>query len=339
MGMRIWNFAVTIFFSTTILFGASSLARVPLSFEPAVRNSEFVAHAGAWNAVVTPTGAAIGKGWMRLVGASASAAAVPETLLPSYTNYLIGEHRREWRTHVANYSRVRYSNIYPGIDVVYYGKPGELEFDFLIAPGADPRRIRLALSSADLQIRLPRIYQGDRPIKGHTVRHRSHVTFEVDRYDRSRPLVIDPVLSFATMLGGGLNDGGVGIAVDASGATYVIGSTLSGNFPAVSAVQAHVNGFIGATHVFVSKINAAGTALVYSTYLGGSRLDFAGATAVDRAGAAYVTGQTNSPDFPVAGASPMQPTLGGDFDGLRSETQPRRIGAYVRQFHRRLWRR
>src|SRR5207253_2112408 len=102
--------------------------------------------------------------------------------------------------------------------------------------------------------------------------------------------------------------------VDASGATYVIGSTSSGNFPAVNAVQAHVNGFTGATHVFVSKINAAGTALVYSTYLGGSRLDFAGAIAVDRAGAAYVTGQTNSPDFPVAGASPMQPTPGGDFD-------------------------
>src|SRR5262245_24700292 len=130
-------------FSTTALFATPNLARVPLSFEPGVRNSEFVGRAGGLHVTVSPTGASIGTSRMRLVGARTGAPAQPEELLAGYTNYLLDPDPRKWRTHVPNYRRVRYYNVYAGIDVVYYGNPRELEFDFVVAPGADPRRIRL----------------------------------------------------------------------------------------------------------------------------------------------------------------------------------------------------
>ena len=158
-------------FSATALCGAPSLAHVPLSFEPGVRNTEFVTRAGGLRVTVTPTGASVGSGRMRLVGARASAPAQPEELLAGYTNYLLDPDPRKWRTHVPNYRRVRYRNVYPGIDVVYYGNPHELEFDFVVAPGADPRLIRLALSDPDLRIRVPRVYQAGRAVEARAIRH------------------------------------------------------------------------------------------------------------------------------------------------------------------------
>ena len=197
---------------------------------------------------------------MRLLGARNNAIAQPEDLLPSYSNYLIDLDPRNWRTHVPNYRRVRYRSVYPGIDVVYYGNPRELEFDFLIAPGANPRQIRLTLNSPDLRIRLPRIYQSDRLIQGRVIRRGNRVTFDVAAYDHSRPLVIDPTLSYAAVFGGGGSDGGNVIAVDSTGATYVAGNSGSSNFPVV-------NGQSGQGGAFLAKISPSGDALVYSTYL------------------------------------------------------------------------
>src|SRR5205085_3294609 len=150
-------------------------------------------------------------------------------------------------------------NIYPGIDVVYYGNPRDLEFDFVVAPGADPHRIQAALSSADIQIRLPRVYQGDRAIPGRAVRRGNRIRFELGDYDRSRPLIIDPVLSYAALFGGGSFDAGLAIAVDSTGAAYVAGNTSSGNFPVVKGQSGR--------YAFIAKVNPAGDALVYSTYL------------------------------------------------------------------------
>ena len=280
---------------------------VPLSFEQGIRNSEFVAHAGGLRVTVTSSGASIGASRMRLVGARAGASAQPEELLAGYTNYLLDPDPRNWRTHVPNYRRVRYRNVYPGIDVVYYGNPRELEFDFVVAPGADPRRIRLTLDDPDLRIRLPRVYQNHDDIPARVVRHGGSVTFELAAYDRSRPLVIDPVLSFATIFGGGGSDQGRAIAVDSTGATYVAGNAGSGNFPVV-------NGRSGSGS-FLAKISATGDALVYSTYLA---FPWSGNYAVDSTGSVYFAttpypSAFNASGLPVVGPAPLGNcnTIGG----------------------------
>ena len=117
------------------LCAAPSLVSVPLTFEPGLRKSEFIARSGGLGAHLSPTAAVIGPGRMRLIGANRTASAQAEELLPGYSNYLVGKDSRSWRTHVPNYRRIRYHNVYPGIDVVYYGNPRELEFDFVVAPG------------------------------------------------------------------------------------------------------------------------------------------------------------------------------------------------------------
>ena len=169
------------------LCAAPSLVSVPLTFEPGLRKSEFIARSGGLGAHLSPTAAVIGPGRMRLIGANRTASAQAEELLPGYSNYLVGKDSRSWRTHVPNYRRIRYHNVYPGIDVVYYGNPRELEFDFVVAPGADPRRIQLAVDDPNLQVRLPRIYQSDRNVRGRAVRRGNRISFEMAAYDRSRP--------------------------------------------------------------------------------------------------------------------------------------------------------
>ena len=266
---------------------------------------------------------------MQLLGANPAPQVVGLEELPGKANYFRGNDPQQWRTNVPTYAKVKYAAVYPGVDLVYYSQSHHLEYDFLVAPGADPTAITLGFEGVDhidvdaqgdlvlstaggsLHFQKPVIYQeGDgrrQAIAGSYVRKGLHqVGFHVAAYDPARPLVIDPVLSYSTYLGGSGQDIGYGIAVDAAGHAYVTGSTGSPDFPIVHPLQAMLS---GGSDAFVTKLTADGTALVYATYLGGRGFEDGFGIAVDAAGAAYVTGDTNSPDFPTV--HPLQPALAG----------------------------
>jgi len=325
---------------------------------------------------------------MRLLGANTSAAVTGADELPGKSNYFIGNDPKKWRTNVPNYTKVKYQNVYPGVDLVYYGnQSGQLEYDFVVAAGAGssaikldvgaglalPRNARSARTGSDMSERIaeptkgagqaqplrigtngdlvvkvdggevrfnkPLVYQEPSEILGPSspnqlesrsskmeirgpeihqtsIDHRqlldgrfvldaqNRVHFALGAYDHTRPLVIDPVLTYSTYLGGNDSDSAVGIAVDSSGNAYVAGDTSSTNFPTVNPVQGNLE---GGTNIFVTKMNAQGSALVYSTYLGGSSAAGVSALAVDTSGNAYVSGLTSSPNFPTVNA--LQPSL------------------------------
>jgi hypothetical protein len=267
---------------------------------------------------------------MRLAGANPAPAIAGVDALPGTSNYFTGDDPARWRTNVAHYSRVRYEEVYPGIDLVYYGNQRQLEYDFVVAAGADPELIRvrfagarkveierggdLVLHTAGGQVRQhkPFVYQeveggGRQQIASSYVLTGKHeIGFRLARYDATKPLIIDPVLVYSTYLGGNASDTGEGIAVDAEGNAYITGETTSTNFPTQSPVQPAPS---GSGDVFVTKLNSTGTALVYSTYVGGSQSDKGYAIEVDNAGNAYVTGSTLSSDFPKANA--YDSTFGG----------------------------
>ena len=268
---------------------------------------------------------------MRLLGANPTPAATGLEPSAGKSNYFIGDDPTRWRADVPTYSKVRFAEVYPGVDLVYYGNQRQLEYDFVLAPGADPSAISLGFEGADrLQIdrhgdlvlhtragevrwRRPVIYQeiaGKREaVDGRFVRNgKRAIGFQVGRYDRSRELVIDPVLVYSTYLGGSTGtDVAFGIAVDAAGNAYIAGRTRSTDFPTTNALQTAHGGSVGASDVFVSKLNATGNALVYSTYLGGTGLEEGLGIAVDSAGNAYLTGDTSSFNFPKVNA--FQTTL------------------------------
>jgi Ca2+-binding RTX toxin-like protein len=379
---------------------------------------------------------------MKLVGANPSPRMAGEEGLPGKVNYLIGKDPKKWRTNIPTFGRVRYEAVYPGIDLVYYGNQQQMEYDFVVAPGADPNQIRLSFAELDTQpgrhsggsrnpegveaggdgfriesfrndgqvhiahplqarhsgagrnpgfhdgqvriadngdlvltthggdvrMQKPIIYQeiaGVRvPVAGgyrlqarpsqaprrhsgagrnpegveaegdgfrieafrndeqvgiadplqarHSGAGRNPVTvsFQIAAYDHTRPLIIDPVLVYSTYLGGAGMDRDSGIAVDTTGAAYVVGHTTSANFPTTSPIQSAYAG--GRADFFVMKINPSGSALVYSTYLGGAGEDGSHGIAVDTTGAAYVTGYTSSANFPTT--SPIQGTNAGNSD-------------------------
>jgi hypothetical protein len=241
-------------------------------------------------------------------------------------NYFLGKDPRKWHTHIPTYRAVVYREAYPGIDLKFYGSGRQMAYDIILQAGADPGQVRFQYSGiqglevtkeGDLTIRLPDggtlvqkkpvIYQeiaGGRVAREGKFRiHRDEARpsygFEVAAYDQNYPLIIDPTLVYSTYLGGNNSDQGRGIAVDSAGNVYVTGMTNSTDFPTQDPLYAEG---AGGDDVFVTKINAAGTALVYSTYLGGSKGDAAYAIAVDSAGNAYVTGGTASDDFPTRNA-------------------------------------
>lgn len=276
---------------------------------------------------------------MRLVGANTQARIFGVDELPGKSNYFIGSDPKKWRLNVPNYSRVMYQNAYPGLDVVFYGKGRQLEYDFIVAPGASLKPIKLAFdgarrvrldesgdlvietSAGEIRQRKPAIYQqvGAKRIAisgGYVITGDREVAFEVGAYDRTLALVIDPVLVYSTSIGGIYNDNANAVAVDASGNAYIAGTTTSTDFPTVNPFQPGIGRgqvIVGiSSDAFVAKLNPSGTALLYSTYLGGAGDDGANGIAVDAAGDAYVTGVTRSNDFAsTPNAFQTKPVTGG----------------------------
>ena len=276
---------------------------------------------------------------MRYLGANVSPDLAGLDLQEGKANYLIGNDPSNWQTDVPLFGRVVYRDLYPGIDMLYSSSTRRLKSEFVVAPGADPSRIQIAytgvagirideaggliFSTPDGELReaAPVIYQetGGRrdPVKGAFRVSGDVVSFFVEEYDRSRELRIDPVLSYSTYLGGNGTNRGNAIAVDSSNAAYITGYTDATNFPLTGAAQTTSG---GGTDVFVTKLNAAGSAILYSTYLGGSGDDRGFSIAVDGSGNAYVTGYTSSPNFPTVAA--FQPSFGGGRDAFIAKLNP-----------------
>ncbi len=277
---------------------------------------------------------------MKLAGANTAAKSSGAQALPGTVNYFMGNKPDQWTTGVTTFGKVSFQQIYRGIDLVYYGTQRQLEYDFIVAPGADPDQIALEFSGArpslgadgdlvltldggPLSFRKPVVYQvnekGDKDFVAASYKlNGDRVQFTLGQYDPGRTLVVDPVLVYLTYLGGTSADeiGNTtfsasgnptqGVAVDPEGNVYVTGWTTSTDFPMQGALQSvnTTNAYTG----FVTKLNPAGSQLIYSTYFGGSVLHDNSTTrpyaiAVDGSGSAYVTGYTSSPQFPVtAGA-------------------------------------
>jgi beta-propeller repeat-containing protein/centrosomal CEP192-like protein len=261
---------------------------------------------------------------------------------PGRSNYLIGNDPAQWHRNVPHFARVKYRGVYPGVDLVYYGNQRQLESDYVLAPGANPGQIGLRIEGADnlkldsqgdlvistavgeVLLRRPRAYQdhgGNRQeiAANYVQRDARLVGIEVASYDSRQPLIIDPVLAYSTYLGGTGDEFGHGIAVDSLGNAYVTGSTTSTDFPTTTSPFQSKSKCGSRSTAFVTKVNPTGTALVYSTYLGGScgnvvptlgggEISFG--IAIDGSGDAYVTGQTSSSDFPIT-ATAYQSTNGG----------------------------
>jgi hypothetical protein len=273
---------------------------------------------------------------MTLDGANPSARVSGLNQLPGKMHYLAGRDRSQWRPDVPTYAQVSYRAIYPGVDLVYYGNGHHLEYDFIVAPGADPGKIGLrfegardvviedggdlVLRVADSEIRQPKpvIFQevdgARQQVEGRYVMiGKDKVGFDIAKYDATRPLVIDPMLIYSTYLGGSGVDFGQGVAVakDNDGNAYVTGFTNSPNFPTTPGAFQTINQI----DAFVTKLNRTGSALVYSTFLGGIGTDFGSGIAVDHEGHAFVTGGTQSPDFPTTPGA-VQPASRGGSDAF-----------------------
>jgi Chitobiase/beta-hexosaminidase C-terminal domain/Bacterial Ig-like domain (group 3)/Bacterial Ig-like domain (group 1)/FG-GAP-like repeat/Beta-propeller repeat len=257
---------------------------------------------------------------------------IGEDKLSGIANYFIGNNPERWQTNVPTFRQVKYADPYPGIDLVYHGNGRQLEYDFIVKPGAKSRRIRLRFlgptalnldSAGDLQVstkggqivfRRPIAYQDENGARrqvdvSFVLLTKDTVGFSIGHYDPHNTLVIDPTLAYSTYIGGSGSDEGHGIAVDSSGSAYVTGMTSSIDFPVTSGVYqgSYPGEPTGQTNVFVTKLSPDGKTLVYSTYLGGGQntgSDTAGedkgnAIAVDANGNAYICGSTSSPDFPT----------------------------------------
>lgn len=307
-----------------------SSAKPPLVFEPnlgqAPPAARFVSRGAGYAFLWSGDGATLSLNGsrvrLRLLDANPRPTATAIDPQPGHSNYFLGSDPTAWKRNIPHYRRLRIAEVYPGIDLVYYGNDGRLEFDFLVSPGADPSRIRFALESPNGRLKLdshgdlllstpsgefrqhkPTVYQitdGRRtPVEGayQLFSRRSHteIRFALAAYDRSRPLTIDPILTYATFLGGAGPDTASDIASDSSGNAYVTGWTESFDFPVTAATQGVLQ---GGRDAFITKFNSNGSQILYSTYLGGTQLDEGSRIAVDASGNAYVAGRTWSTNFP-----------------------------------------
>ncbi|MBS1677649.1 MAG: SBBP repeat-containing protein [Actinobacteria bacterium] len=323
---------------------SSAILAAPLSFEPAAGRFgggvDYVSHSVAGGTLYLHGGDATlrfaeGGRSLRfeLLGA-APAGAVGLGELPGKVNSFVGNDRSAWRRGVPTYAGVRYRSVYPGIDLDFHGNQRRLEYDWRLAPGADPDRIGVALRGADsaritadgalalglggstLRQAAPVAYQwidGKRhPVAAAFSLHGERLGFALGAYDRSRPLVIDPVLSYSTYLGGSLKDFGFDVAVDPAGGVYISGQTESGNFPIFDERFPDQ----ALDDAFVSKFepdDGGAMKLAYSTYIGASKGDGGASIAVDAQGAVYLTGSTDSENFPTV--DPLAGIAGGNLGG------------------------
>ena len=280
---------------------------------------------------------------MKLMGANSRAGIEGLDRLPGKSNYFIGSDAAKWRTNIPTYAKVKCRQVYPGVDLVYYGAGRELEYDFIVAPGADPGIIRLAIDGAlrtqagaggdlvletaagEIRQHKPRVYQelgnATLEIEGrYAIKEDGQISFEIPEYDPTRRLIIDPVLTYSTYLGGSGVDQASAIAVDQAGNIYVAGQTDSVDFPTVNPVQPAKR---ASEDAFVLKLNAAGGALLFSTYIGGSRNDAANGVAIDLEGNVYITGATTSMDLPTTPGvlKGSSPDLSGE-DGFVTKLNP-----------------
>jgi hypothetical protein len=311
----------------------TAAGQVPLSFERATSgNVRWMARGNGYRLAVGATDVEIGLNDEQLriqfVGANAKAVSWSLDALPGKVNYFVGRDPKGWLRDIPTCGRVRYKDVYRGIDVVWHGNQGLLEYDLELRPGADANKIamrfegarklaldangdlRVEMASGSLSLKLPEVYQegsgGRKRIgSGYELRAGNEVGFHLASYDKARPLVIDPTLVYATYFGSSYPTVNA-VAVDTSGNIYMGGNTNQSFMPAVNAVQA---GNLGQTNAFIAKFNPTGTTLLYSTYLGGSQYDYLYQIAVDSTSGGLVgVGFTYSPDFPLA--NPVQPALG-----------------------------
>ncbi len=332
------------------------LGQLPIIFEPnqgqADPSVKFLARGAGYNLFLDNSGAILsvpakdaapGRSQrlvrMKLVGANSATVASAGDPLPGKTNYLIGNDPAKWHSSIPQFAGVRYNHVYPGIDLVFYGNQGHLEYDFKVAPGADPSQAELQFDSAsklqlsggdlllsekkDSSVRLqaPQIYQrdGDRriPVAGRFVlRASNRVGFEIGTYDRTRELVIDPVLTFSTYFGGSGSETSPSVAIDPAGNIYLSGTTQGSpeaSFSdAATTAQTLIPSSLSLTsttpsHIFVAKISPSQPpSVAYETFIGGTGTDTSAGIGVDGGGNAYIVGNTTSSDFPTGGI-PYQP--------------------------------
>uniref|UniRef100_Q020T1 Cell surface glycoprotein (S-layer protein) related protein-like protein n=1 Tax=Solibacter usitatus (strain Ellin6076) TaxID=234267 RepID=Q020T1_SOLUE len=257
-----------------------------------------------------------------LVHGNAAPKIEPLDRISAVTNYMVGP-RDNWHSGIANFARVRYQQVYPGIDIVYYGTQNQLEYDFVLAPGANPDAIRLkfkggvhvsltpsgdiALESSDGKVlqKAPAIYQDKRKVQGrYTLLANNEVGFRLAGYDRTRALTIDPILVYCEYIGTSGADQITAMKMRSNGLLYVTGSTNNGGFSTIDG--AYSDHTLGLTDIFLAIIDTTANgnfALKYFSYLGGSGLDIPNAIDMDSKGVAYMTGTTTSVDFPMKGSS------------------------------------
>jgi hypothetical protein len=273
---------------------------------------------------------------MQLVGANRHPQASASEPLAGKSAYFVGANSGRWQSEIPQYARVMYRDVFPGVDLTYYGQQGQLEYDFILAPGADPSRIRLGFDGAsqvrlekgevvlqvaggDVRLHQPTLYQQKNGAKtkvdgSFVLASAREIAFQVGPYDKSQALVIDPGVEYSTYLGGSAVEKAHAIAVDRAGNAYVVGSSASADFPTTKGAVQPRTRTSGST-AFIAKLNPAGTAILYSTYLGGTHSDAARAVAVNEKGEAFVAGFSRSPDFPVTSGA-LQTHLSGSQNGF-----------------------
>ncbi len=342
--------------ATSNLHPNATIMQVPLAIEPNVGQGTpgaiYLAHSGSLQVgffanhvdVQAPGSSGREKLGMLLVDARRDATMVATEKGAGESNYLLGNAPSGWHTHIPQYGRITYERVYPGVDLTFYGRGQQVEHDFVVQPRADYRQVRVRYEGADrlylshngdlhvvmdggeLLMRAPHIYQ---PATGRKIERngsfvllsKNEVGFHIDAVAPDLPLIIDPVLDYSTYLAD-LPLAVSGVAVDGSGNTYIVGSTFSSNYPVTAGSFQTKCASCAANKpdVFITKLNATGTAQVYSTLLGGSDYDEARAIAVDASGDAIIAGRTSSKDFPLK--NPISAGVVSSDDGFVTSLAP-----------------